>query len=224
MLEQRGFELLVPRVAEMADGQAAISRDGRVGAGRPMSAPFTVGLVVQMPFAPPRGGATLSSPGGRAEDREGRSVELRYLRPVRGKETRARRWDLTVRIHFPPADSPSLAQTRPLPVEKPAVPRGCALAARSAETRRGCRDRANRRYYLCRAIFQYRSAGDVIGQRRAATWPEAACCGSISQAKPSTVRCSCQASGRRECASSLSAVRSRGCRPSRMAWVISGAR
>ena len=28
------------------------------------------------------------------------------------------------------------------------------------------RDRANRRCYLCRAIFQYRSAADVIGQRR----------------------------------------------------------
>ena len=37
------------------------------------------------------------------------------------------------------------------------------------------------------------------------------------QTNPSTVRCSCQASGRRECASSLSAVRSRGWRPSRIA-------
>ncbi len=27
------------------------------------------------------------------------------------------------------------------------------------------RDRAKRRCYLCRAIFQYRSAGNVIGQR-----------------------------------------------------------
>jgi hypothetical protein len=44
------------------------------------------------------------------------------------------------------------------------------------------------------------------------------------QAKPSTVRCSCQPSGRRECTSSLSAVRSRGWPPSRMAWVMSGAR
>jgi len=35
---------------------------------------------------------------------------------------------LRVRIHFPPADSLGLAQTRPLQVEKPAVPRGCALA------------------------------------------------------------------------------------------------
>ena len=45
-----------------------------------------------------------------------------------------------------------------------------------------------------------------------------------AQAKPSTIRCSCQASGRRECASSLSAVSPRGWCPSRMACVISGAR
>jgi hypothetical protein len=48
--------------------------------------------------------------------------------------------------------------------------------------------------------------------------------GSISQAKPSRARCSCQASGRREWASSLSAVRWGGCPPSRMACVMSGAR
>ena len=68
------------------------------------------------------------------------------------------------------------------------------------------RDRAKRRCYLCRAIFQYRSAGNVIGQRRAATWPKLLLW-SISQAKPSRTCCSCQASGRREWASSLSAVR-----------------
>ena len=38
-----------------------------------------------------------------------------------------------------------------------------------------------------------------------------------AQAKPSTVRCSCQASGRCECASSLSAVRPRGSR--RRGWL-----
>ena len=46
----------------------------------------------------------------------------------------------------------------------------------------------------------------VIGQR----WPRLAKAGGvglISQAKPSRARCSCQASGRREWASSLSAVR-----------------
>ena len=69
------------------------------------------------------------------------------------------------RIHLPPADSPRLAQTRAIKVEKPAVPRGCA-PLRSAETRSTGRNCANRRRYLCRAIFQYRSAADVIGQPR----------------------------------------------------------
>ncbi len=44
------------------------------------------------------------------------------------------------------------------------------------------------------------------------------------QAKPSLRRCSGQASGRREWASSFCAVRSRGWRPSRIARVMSGAR
>ncbi|MGA7263338.1 MAG: hypothetical protein WBX30_20935, partial [Stellaceae bacterium] len=38
------------------------------------------------------------------------------------------------------------------------------LAPGSAETRRVFRDRANRRQYLCRAIFQYRSAADRVGE------------------------------------------------------------
>src|SRR3984893_1979292 len=38
------------------------------------------------------------------------------------------------------------------------------LATGSAETRRVFKDRANRRQYLCRAIFQYRSAADGIGE------------------------------------------------------------
>jgi hypothetical protein len=38
------------------------------------------------------------------------------------------------------------------------------LAAGSAETRRVFRYRANRRQYLCRAIFQYRSAADGVGE------------------------------------------------------------
>ena len=37
------------------------------------------------------------------------------------------------------------------------------LATGSAETRRVLQDRANRRQYLCRAIFQYRSAADGVG-------------------------------------------------------------
>jgi hypothetical protein len=43
--------------------------------------------------------------------------------------------------------------------------RVCAagLATGSAETRRVCRYRGKRRQYLCRAIFQYRSAADGVG-------------------------------------------------------------
>src|ERR1700751_6482546 len=67
----------------------------------------------------------------------------------------------TVRIHLPPADSLGLAQTRPLQAEKAALPRGCA-PLRSAETRSTGRNCANRRCYLCRAIFQYRSVADVV--------------------------------------------------------------
>src|SRR5215475_12906076 len=37
------------------------------------------------------------------------------------------------------------------------------LATGSAETRRVFRYRSNRRQYLCRAIFQYRSAADGVG-------------------------------------------------------------
>ena len=66
-----------------------------------------------------------------------------------------------VRIHLPPADSLGLAQTRPLQVEKPAVPRGCALAEVGRDTKY-CRKCANRRGYLCRAVFQYRSVADVV--------------------------------------------------------------
>src|ERR1700731_3046462 len=44
--------------------------------------------------------------------------------------------------------------------------RVCAagLATGSAETRRVFRYRANRQQYLCRAIFQYRSAADVVAR------------------------------------------------------------
>src|SRR5438477_7219180 len=66
-----------------------------------------------------------------------------------------------VRIQLSPADSLGLAQTRPLPVEKPAVPRGCALAEVGRDTKY-CRKCANRRCYLCRAVFQYRCVADVV--------------------------------------------------------------
>ena len=43
--------------------------------------------------------------------------------------------------------------------------RVCARCGRQRQRSTG-RNCANRRCYLCRAIFQYRSAADVIGQRR----------------------------------------------------------
>ena len=52
-----------------------------------------------------------------------------------------------------------------LPLAKSLPRRVCAagLTTGSAETRRVFRYRSNRRQYLCRAIFQYRSAADVVG-------------------------------------------------------------
>ena len=68
---------------------------------------------------------------------------------------------LEVRIHSPPADSPSLAgfllavsKSRQLPRV-----RGPGQAARPAETRRARQHHANCRERLCRALFRYRSAG-----------------------------------------------------------------
>ena len=66
-----------------------------------------------------------------------------------------------VRIQFPPADSRSLAGFL-LPVCKAGGCRGVrgpGRAARPAETRRARQHHANCRQRLCRALFQYRSAG-----------------------------------------------------------------
>src|SRR3984893_5279540 len=69
-----------------------------------------------------------------------------------------------VRIRLDPAESPSLLPELLSRVENAGFPRGCARLA-SAETRRLGQDRANRRQYLCRAIFQYRSAADGVGEK-----------------------------------------------------------
>jgi hypothetical protein len=135
--------------------------------------------------------------------------------------------------------SPSSRQSVSLPqplskVENPAFRAGLGswLGDRVSRDAPGFPLRANRRQYLCRAIFQYRSAADVVGEvpRSQQSWVFSGLNvrGSLNsdraQAKPSRVRWSCQASGRRECSRSFSDVKSRGCRPSRIAWVISGAR
>src|SRR5580704_10721727 len=71
-----------------------------------------------------------------------------------------------VRIRLPPADSPSLSRSAFEEHEPGLSARlwSVGLAPGSAETRRVFRDRANRRQYLCRAIFRYRSAADRVGE------------------------------------------------------------
>src|ERR1700730_448380 len=44
--------------------------------------------------------------------------------------------------------------------------RAAGLAAWSVETRGRAEQQATRRQYLCRAIFQYRDAVDVVGENR----------------------------------------------------------
>jgi len=71
-----------------------------------------------------------------------------------------------VRIHLPPPRvSPSPASTF-VGRERRLSARVCVagLATGSAETRRVYRYSANRRKYLCRAMFQYRSAADGVGE------------------------------------------------------------
>src|SRR6516162_11044152 len=77
---------------------------------------------------------------------------------------------LEVRIHLPPADSPSLSGF-PLGSWKrsgfPPVWGGCQRA-RSAETRRSGNIALRNRQCLCRAIFQYSSVADAVRAGRAA--------------------------------------------------------
>jgi hypothetical protein len=95
-----------------------------------------------------------------------RSTTRRLCRPL-GRRFRNRRLyaEPKVRIRLPPAASPSLSPScfrgSRTPAFRAAVRGG--LATGSAETRRVVQDRANRRQYLCRAIFQYRSAADGVG-------------------------------------------------------------
>ena len=133
---------------------------------------------------------------------------------------------LQVRIHFPPADSPSLTGSSAPRLKTPAFRAGV----------RAMGGRAVGRDWDRLATWRLLATMSLLGEipvpqpercdpRRPQLLPPGkAVVGSAGQAKPSTIRCSCQASGRRECASSLAAVRSRGWCPSRMAWVMSGAR
>jgi hypothetical protein len=118
---------------------------------------------------------------------------------------------------------------------EPGFPRRFARMAwrpRRAETP-GCFDIAPTGECLWRAEFQYGSEADVVGTVPGRSGRSQDLFGlSIGKSlkfgsglrKPSTVRWSGQASGRRECSRSFYAVKSGGCRPSRIASVISGAR
>src|ERR1700680_477195 len=71
-----------------------------------------------------------------------------------------------VRIHLPPAESQSLGRIRVRGSRTPAFRAGVRGWVGDAVGRdaQGFPIRANLRQYLCRAIFQYRSAADVVGE------------------------------------------------------------
>jgi hypothetical protein len=130
---------------------------------------------------------------------------------------------LEVRIHLPPADSPSLAGCL-LPVwENPAVAAGWAGPAKRLGRQRRTKlvkiaptaDNISVGPYFSTAMppARFGDSGDTGPQQ--ARWLVTCRCwlgvdADRAQVMPSTIRCSCQPSGRRDCASSLSAVRSRG--------------
>ena len=71
-----------------------------------------------------------------------------------------------VRIHLPPAESQSLGRIRVRGSRTPAFRAGVGgwLGDAVGRDAQGFPIRANLRQYLCRAIFQYRSAADVVGE------------------------------------------------------------
>jgi hypothetical protein len=75
------------------------------------------------------------------------------------------RFSPMVRIRFPPADSQSLSRSRFRKSRTPAFRAGLGswLGDRVSRDAPGFLLRGNRRQYLCRAIFQYRSAADLGG-------------------------------------------------------------
>jgi hypothetical protein len=74
-----------------------------------------------------------------------------------------------VRIHFPPADSQSLSLSRFSRWRTPLFRAGLGswLGDRVSRDAPGSPLRANRRQYLCRPIFQYRSAAEVVSENAA---------------------------------------------------------
>jgi hypothetical protein len=83
----------------------------------------------------------------------------------RAKDNQIRRARvLEVRIHLPPADSPSLSRTHFRASRTRAFPAGVRGSLDDAVSRdaAGFPLRVNRRQCLCRAIFQYRSAAGAV--------------------------------------------------------------
>ena len=74
-----------------------------------------------------------------------------------------------VRIHLPPGDSQSLSRSRFRWSRTPLFRAGLGswLGDRVSRDAPGFPLRANRRQYLCRAIFQYRSADEVVSENAA---------------------------------------------------------
>ena len=108
---------------------------------------------------------------------------------------------LRVRIQFPPAESPRLARFSPPTTRSRLFARVWARQVPRGQQRRVSRGAWRRPAGISLSgqipVPRRRCGGGLMNSDRA-------------QVKPSTDRCSYQASGRRECASSLSAVKSRG--------------
>ena len=88
----------------------------------------------------------------------------RYGIPFGNKEPMRLLEGPTVRIRLPPADSLALSGFRVRSWKSPGFPPVCGLftGTWSAETHRARQHRAEGRYCLCWAIFQYRSAMDAV--------------------------------------------------------------
>jgi hypothetical protein len=162
---------------------------------------------------------------------------FRRLYPRRHRSSRARhkgrrRGGPKVRIHLPAAARQSLSRSRFSNIENLGFSRRCARMAWRPGRQRRARLSISRQpaaISLSGHIFRHRSAdnGSEAGPSNpafAGLNGQQILNSDRAQPKPRTARCSYQARGRRECSRGFSAVRSRGCRPSRIAWVISGAR
>ena len=165
------------------------------------------------PAAPRNAVSPWEAGAPRAPLHAGRQRQIRGSVPSHGARV------LEVRIHLPPADSPSLAGFL-LPVsESRQLPRGARVRPGGTAGRDAQGSSTSRQL----PVMSLSGSIPVPQRRRGGSRPWLHCCakrGRVSdvtgsgfgpaQAKPSTARCSCQVNGRCECASSLSAVRSGG--------------